>query len=245
MVAHLCDAGDRFIPAGAGNTSGSTSWEYSVSVHPRGRGEHVDRSKSGALVYGSSPRARGTRSTTIFSQIRRAVHPRGRGEHQPVISVDEIQHGSSPRARGTPCVGFDSAADWRFIPAGAGNTSRGYDRQKSGAVHPRGRGEHRLDDSKIDLDQRFIPAGAGNTGTRCQSGTGCSVHPRGRGEHYGHRWTSAIDGGSSPRARGTRHQLNPPHHHNRFIPAGAGNTIAPALTFDMSSVHPRGRGEHS
>ncbi len=55
--------------------------------------------------------------------------------------------------------------------------------------------------------------------------------------------------GSSPRARGTRATCRRScgrgaRGRNRFIPAGAGNTIPVPPCRDPTTVHPRGRGEH-
>ena len=91
----------RFIPAGAGNTKPSTSRDTSITVHPRGRGEHIFFNPIFFDVCGSSPRARGTRLIGQEYIIRgrfipagagnthqvwhrsygATVHPRGRGEH--------------------------------------------------------------------------------------------------------------------------------------------------------------------
>ena len=52
---------NRFIPAGAGNTSMRLRSSLTCSVHPRGRGEHEHLLTGGIDAAGSSPRARGTR----------------------------------------------------------------------------------------------------------------------------------------------------------------------------------------
>ena len=155
----------RFIPAGAGNTrqrpgrrrvdGGSSPRARGTpvgverrmppaSVHPRGRGEHMPMSHSSWQLSGSSPRARGTRSSqptaaresgssprargTLtdrrLAAASGAVHPRGRGEHV-IVAVDLLTiAGSSPRARGTRRTGATWVALGRFIPAGAGNTDQ-------------------------------------------------------------------------------------------------------------------------
>ncbi len=93
----------------------------SVTVHPRGRGEHGHGRRVGPGAGGSSPRARGTRGGPAGGGARArfipagagntrpstpprgpwAVHPRGRGEHAPLRSRPSWRAGSSPRARGT------------------------------------------------------------------------------------------------------------------------------------------------
>ncbi len=73
--------------------------------------------------------------------------------------------------------------------------------------------------------ERFIPAGAGNTSPLLTPGKSAAVYPRWRGEHLRLNSEQAIGVGLSPLARGT-----PPRTHeqaitDRFIPAGAGNTL--------------------
>ena len=92
----------RFIPAGAGNTVKKKRGVVDEAVHPRGRGEHLQRSDWVSRRRGSSPRARGTRRVTRSTLSRcgfipagagntkkcgallctLSVHPRGRGEHR-------------------------------------------------------------------------------------------------------------------------------------------------------------------
>ncbi len=64
-IAHQLD--QRFIPAGAGNTSISELSIRLITVHPRGRGEHPILGGEGGPADGSSPRARGTRR--VLAQI--------------------------------------------------------------------------------------------------------------------------------------------------------------------------------
>ncbi len=172
----------RFIPAGAGNTNDQSLEYVTLTVHPRGRGEHVRHSSLAWLSSGSSPRARGTLSlpsiatagarfipagagNTPLSQAlacRWPVHPRGRGEHQRGGCASKSRAGSSPRARGTRQAQAAEVVRRRFIPAGAGNTCA-------------------------------LPV------AKCRE----TVHPRGRGEHYEMIARSSCRSGSSPRARGT------------------------------------------
>ena len=56
----LVDGGERFIPAGAGNTQPRRECMAGSTVHPRGCGEHEVLVKHFTASYGSSPRVRGT-----------------------------------------------------------------------------------------------------------------------------------------------------------------------------------------
>ena len=99
--------GQRFIPAGAGNTHKTIVPDTRAAVHPRGRGEHLKEKRKSNPYHGSSPRARGTPDTGIPSPSQSrfipagagntstpsrtarasAVHPRGRGEHGRICDI--------------------------------------------------------------------------------------------------------------------------------------------------------------
>ena len=193
----------RFIPAGAGNTSGCSRAPVAVSVHPRRRGEHATAANAVLTAIGSSPQARGTHDRGLYVEDDRrfipagagntdrarvcaryiSVHPRRRGEHDRRIDGTHSYIGSSPQARGTRLTNTSSSITNRFIPAGAGNTRHQLERRQQSAVHPRRRGEHQ---SSTESAETTI--------------------------------------GSSPQARGTLPTRFFFVFHARFIPAGAGNT---------------------
>ena len=178
--------------------------------------------------------------------------------------ADRPGRGSSPLARGTHAGVCLAAAVARFIPAGAGNTSSTGPSMSNFSVHPRWRGEHQSSmSSRPSTDgssplargtqvvitantdnQRFIPAGAGNTQSRIQQLRTSAVHPRWRGEHCRRRRTGWTPTGSSPLARGTHEWSGPLGDTERFIPAGAGNTLRGCGKPQEPPVHPRWRGEH-
>ena len=140
--------------------------------------------------------------------------------------------------------------NFRFIPAGAGNTAPLKICTKAIAVYPRWRGEHwqnkhrgtrgaglsplargTLDQAVLFFQRRrFIPAGAGNTQKQNTETAVPAVYPRWRGEHDEITLTTEQKRGLSPLARGTRAAVVPGGRCRRFIPAGAGNTTSSAAT---------------
>ena len=198
------DLDQRFIPAGAGNTSLNIVLPSADAVHPRRRGEHTIWIRVLGRPHGSSPQARGTlhrsdelclfgrfipagagnTSGVVVAPSSVTVHPRRRGEHPPPPAPMNEKVGSSPQARGTPLEVGALEVCARFIPAGAGNTA--------------------LEEGILDV---------------------CAVHPRRRGEHLCSRSQDGWMDGSSPQARGTRWRDHDRLAELRFIPAGAGNTV--------------------
>ena len=146
----------------------------------------------------------------------------GCGELLSRAAKDCIKTGSSPRVRGTR-----AGVSWRnrsygFIPACAGNSPLGANRE---------------------FRQRFIPACAGNSRQapvfRCQS----SVHPRVCGELGLIQIASGGIVGSSPRVRGTPWRNSLARAIDRFIPACAGNSLYADSVNGNNAVHPRVCGE--
>ena len=113
-----------------------------------------------------------------------------------------------------------------------------------GGSSPRARGTPAVLFARTRLT-RFIPAGAGNAPANASRRHGRTVHPRGRGERALDRAHDDLDGGSSPRARGTPLAPWGVEFGGRFIPAGAGNAASAAKRYSRMAVHPRGRGERS
>ena len=213
----------RFIPAWAGNTWSGGGSLPAPTVHPRVGGEHSRIGKDFRSVAGSSPRGRGTRH-------------------------DSTGHRVLPR----------------FIPAWAGNTGSGCVQSGQAPVHPRVGGEHRSSAGEQNardgssprgrgtpaqavghgIPDRFIPAWAGNTISACAIRRTTPVHPRVGGEHSSPLEITDDVLGSSPRGRGTHPNDPVPTRRRRFIPAWAGNTIAPKGYRRRNPVHPRVGGEH-
>ncbi len=157
------------------------------------------------------------------------------------------------------------SGEYRFIPAGAGNTQKVPVVPDERPVYPRWRGEHRAHFRKIQIihglsplargtrqrarqthsGRRFIPAGAGNTLYRQCEIFRDAVYPRWRGEHSHSPTTISPCNGLSPLARGTPLRQVDPVRQRRFIPAGAGNTLGLGLGLGSDAVYPRWRGEHT
>jgi len=151
----------RFIPACAGNSALKEFVARAVAVHPRVCGEQGVIERFRDVKIGSSPRVRGTDAVTVYMiflsrfipacagnrreaqwpRTRKAVHPRVCGEQgTPGITGTEAS-GSSPRVRGTARVNGHFEGVWRFIPACAGNSGRGWRDTGDNPVHPRVCGE--------------------------------------------------------------------------------------------------------
>ena len=94
-------------------------------------------------------------------------------------------------------------------------------------------------------ENRFIPACAGNAIRRNPGGALAPVHPRVCGERFISGAEARQIAGSSPRVRGTQRQDLQPHPLPRFIPACAGNAIAPSNGIPLRPVHPRVCGERA
>ncbi len=198
----------RFIPACAGNACSATGRATPAAVHPRVRGERKTCGHQRAPSVGSSPRARGTQTSTCRSARR---------------------GGSSPRARGTRVARPVAEHELRFIPACAGNARRSAGSPPARPVHPRVRGERGPAGTGAPLSfgssprargtraahraehaaPRFIPACAGNAPIPGRPATGTSVHPRVRGERLAGTPRGSWAPGSSPRARGTLSRATP------------------------------------
>ena len=222
-LRHLWHGGiSRFIPAHAGNRAKARALKREAAVHPRARGEQLERERGRVYADGSSPRTRGTelriviwghrprfipahagnRPSAVWTAQIPTVHPRARGEQGEYVNARPTVYGSSPRTRGTGGPAGDDAPLRRFIPAHAGNSTSRARARAWRPVHPRARGEQSRD------------------GKPCSSFTG-----------------------SSPRTRGTdpiqRCADRPP----RFIPAHAGNRFRSEVLERDGAVHPRARGE--
>ena len=151
------------------------------------------------------------------------VHPRWRGEHVAMRWSAEVRP-VHPRWRGEHSF-------WLNVM------------QRRSGSSPLARGTQEGRNAPGGHD-RFIPAGAGNTCRARPTIRAITVHPRWRGEHERNQHAFTQARGSSPLARGTRIAERSTIQHQRFIPAGAGNTAVTARSVLALTVHPRWRGEH-
>ena len=255
---------DRLIPAGAGNTCSVAGDPNDPAAHPRRRREHGAAIPCGCAGDGSSPQARGTlahrhqraapvrlipagagnTTTAACSTQAATAHPRGCREHCIRIRARLNSAGSSPQARGTRPARPPCRARIRLIPAGAGNTSVRCSATTRRSAHPRRRGEHTTARARAS---RMTGSSPQARGTRRSNGawrSWASAHPRRRGEHLPALTPPWSWPGSSPQARGTHRHLERGAQPGRLIPAGAGNTAAPASRPRSPPAHPRRRGEH-
>ena len=112
---------NRFIPAGAGNTTLKSVYFETTPVYPRWRGEHMMSLTKRMRIRGLSPLARGTQHQAICGPHRGrfipagagntlrvhvaetpcSVYPRWRGEHALFRTPEAPVSGLSPLARGT------------------------------------------------------------------------------------------------------------------------------------------------
>ena len=189
--------------------------------HPRSRGVYPPPGSGEWTAAGSSPLARGLRTSaraalrapriiparagftrcSCASSVRARDHPRSRGVYRIMSSTSARADGSSPLARGLP------------------------DRSQ----HPAG-------------GPGIIPARAGFTPWTSSSGSWSADHPRSRGVYNASTKASSASGGSSPLARGLLRYESEGRSPSGIIPARAGFTPRPVRPSRPSSDHPRSRG---
>ena len=150
----------RIIPARAGFTPRPCDPARTGRDHPRSRGVYPMRTMSPQSTSGSSPLARGLRSSTgatrsctwiiparagftllvLGRASIRTDHPRSRGVYPPSRSPRWSASGSSPLARGLHDAAVRKALRARIIPARAGFTTGHCPRTPGRPDHPRSRG---------------------------------------------------------------------------------------------------------
>ena len=194
----------RLIPAGAGTTQEVRVFNEGNRAHPRRCGDHMVWASLAGCGMGSSPQVRGPPIPyRSVSQVGRlipagagttcalthdpagiAAHPRRCGDHPSSVHISLSRPGSSPQVRGPLTPLYETVAQGRLIPAGAGTTSMARGTGRPSRAHPRRCGDHPSGVRKIiifggsspqvrgpplnslpaGLRWRLIPAGAGTTG---------------------------------------------------------------------------------
>ena len=161
----------RFIPACARKTKRCASTATPGPVHPRVRGEHSSWEKKDAsrsCLFGSSPRARGTRDEAVEGVARMRFIPACAG-NTPSQSR-RWPRGSSPRARGTPSRLWCSLPARRFPETSISSTLTAISSTPTaisstpiGHVLARRRGRHlrHRQRSRRAVDCRWTPSTSG------------------------------------------------------------------------------------
>lgn len=116
-------------------------------VHPRLRGEHIQKLPRTNFAGRSPPAARGTRTVSHPSRHARSDHPRTRGKHVSSVMSTALSGRSPPRMPGTPGALWVRQVPRPITPAYAGNTATRSPTSPGTTDYPRARGEHR--NSKI------------------------------------------------------------------------------------------------
>ena len=214
------------------------------------------------MASGSSPLARGlptrrpfgpsecgiiparagfTRRWTTWPTTR-ADHPRSRGVYARPTQPTVDPAGSSPLARGLRPAQFYRAAHRGDHPRSRGvyGGSRP-DASKPLGSSPLARGLPGRDLGRVGR-RRIIPARAGFTGRGRWTGRSVSDHPRSRGVYVIGSLNANDIKGSSPLARGLRHEGLLLMLAAGIIPARAGFTRNCRWTPLPSGDHPRSRG---
>ena len=110
--------------------------------HPRIRGEHCTPLSGINNAQGSSPHTRGAHPLPRTERLGRRIIPAYAGSTSVSPFFPNFRRGSSPHTRGAHPQALASGGSCGIIPAYAGSTSSSFRGFRSGADHPRIRGEH-------------------------------------------------------------------------------------------------------
>ena len=229
-------------PRSRGGNSGSPAGRPSLTgSSPLARGKHPG-APGGHAGPGIIPARAGETSTRRVWMGSPRDHPRSRGGNRRTRPDSSRQVGSSPLARGKRPR--PRGRPWRswIIPACAGETRRLTVVARASGDHPRLRGGNGRPEVGGAVALRIIPACAGETGPRTDHGAGAWDHPRLRGGNTALSHSPWKTSGSSPLARGKRHQHDGSAGLIRIIPACAGETKIPGHGTVGFEDHPRLRG---
>ena len=236
------DAGDRSIPACAGEPLVRRNWRVNSRVYPRVCGGTLRLPAISCRAPGLSPRVRGNRlppagisaaprsipacagepCVEVSRVIRLAVYPRVCGGTRGDSADQEARIGLSPRVRGNPGVVGVGAVQIGSIPACAGEPLPVRLRWYSPEVYPR------------------VCGGTAGLRAACNPGNarGRSI-PACAGEPAGVPRKAGAQRGLSPRVRGNRVQPQHAAGGDRSIPACAGEPMVWASESELARVYPR------
>ena len=234
----------RIIPARAGFTPTTRApWICARGSSPLARG--LPRQRLPPHSHrGIIPARAGFTSRCRPTTVSATDHPRSRGVYDGPRLPDDGPRGSSPLARGLHVVLIRGPQTARIIPARAGFTAahcvcavRARDHPRSRGVYGRpGRRARRVRGSSplargllravrvLPEPKRIIPARAGFTVERRGQHLHQRDHPRSRGVYFTSEILFQEITGSSPLARGLRHERHRLPRGHGIIPARAGFT---------------------
>ena len=213
--------------------------------HPRSRGVYYFGDIKFNGGEGSSPLARGLRSTGSSRRPGSGIIPARAGFTHGQAAGPRHNLGSSPLARGLHRWDTVLRYNNRIIPARAGYTYRKSRADLRQPDHPRSRGVY-LPDGSI-----FVTVGGSSPlarGLRHDGAGGAHAfrdHPRSRGVYTRLTTTTGTVTGSSPLARGLLIEIKPEVSDIGIIPARAGFTSIRASILSPRADHPRSRGVYS
>ena len=211
--------------------------------HPRVCGERRLSQIRIPVIFGSSPRMRGTLHHVIDRHIQPRIIPAYAGNACATI-CSYCRIADHPRVCGERVHRSDQfLLTARIIPAYAGNALSPTSIMVRKSDHPRVCGERF---AGLDFTQVSVGSSPRMRGTRIV-GHDLHIslldHPRVCGERHILVWIPRGIYGSSPRMRGTRTQQQTRRTDQRIIPAYAGNAIIAGVRGTKDADHPRVCGE--
>ena len=192
--------------------------------HPRSRGVYAACVATASRQWGSSPLARGLRTTCSTPSSSTPDHPRSRGVYAKNSCGSTPRPGSSPLARGLRSIPRDPGDRIGIIPARAGFTPGSCRRRLRDGDHPRSRGVYGGTSCAARTAPGSSPLARGLRRGRCCVPRPHGDHPRSRGVYVPALIVGYPREGSSPLARGLPTARPVPATSSRIIPARAGFT---------------------